>query len=120
MCVPIVRFSSGVLLDLLEERNSEYLIKVKMKNLPSLLMQQSWRKAQTQFGIETAEFMYQCYGWRRARRFVAIRVLVENETENVLFPMPEYEFFCYVTSLKLTPWAVHNCYGKRTRERELD
>lgn len=106
-------FFDGKLLDLLEERNSQYLIKVKMKNLPSLLMQQSWRKAKNQPGTETAEFVYQCHGWRRARRFVAIRVLIKNETENVLFPLPRYEFFCYVTNLKLSPWESHKCYGKR-------
>jgi hypothetical protein len=105
-------FFDGKLLDLLEERNSEYLIKVKMKNLSSLLMRQSWRQARNQPGTETAEFMHQCQGWRRARRFVAIRVLVEDETD-VLFPMPQYQFFCYVTNLKLTPWATHKCYGKR-------
>jgi hypothetical protein len=106
-------FFDGKLLDLLEEQNSEYLIKVKMKNLSSLLMQQSWRKAKNKPGIETTEFMYRCHDWKKARRFVAIRVLAENETENVLFPLPHYEFFCCVTNLKLTPWESHKCYGKR-------
>ena len=106
-------FFDGKLLDFLEERRSEYLIKVKMKNLAPLLMRQSWRKARNKPGIETTEFMYSCQGWKKARRFVAIRVLVENETENVLFPMPRYEFFCYVTNLMLTPWETHKCYGKR-------
>lgn len=106
-------YFDGKLLDFLEERRSEYLIKVKRKNLVSLLMRQPWRKARNKPGIETTEFMYRCQGWKVARRFVAIRVLVENETENVLFPMPRYEFFCYVTNLKLTPWETHKCYGKR-------
>ncbi len=106
-------FFDGKLLDFLEEDRSEYIIKVKMKNLTFLLMQQSWRRAKNKPGIETTEFRYRCHGWKKARRFVAIRLLVDNETENVLFPMPQYEFFCYVTNLKLTPWEAHKYYGKR-------
>ena len=106
-------FFDGKLFDFLEQQNSQYLVKVKMKNLASLLMQQSWAKPKNKPGIETTEFIYRCHGWKKARRFVAIRVLVKNETENVLFPMPHYEFFCYVTNLKLTPWESHKCYGKR-------
>jgi hypothetical protein len=106
-------FFNGGLLDFLEEKGSEYLIKVKMRNLATLLMQQSWRKAKMKPGIETTEFMYKCHGWKRARRFVAIRALVDVETKGVLFPIPKYEFFCYVTNLPLTPWETHKCYGKR-------
>ena len=107
-------FFNGDLIDLLEEKGCQYLIKVKMKNLPALLMEQSWRKAKGKPGIETAEFMHQCHGWKRERKFVAIRKLVDIETEGVLFPLPEYAFFCYVTNLSLSPWEVHKCYGKRS------
>ena len=107
-------FFDGKLLDFLEEKESQYLIKVKMINLPSLLMQQSWRKAKNKPDTETTEFEHKCHGWKRARRFVAIRVLLKNETKNTLFPIPQYEFFCYVTNLGLTPWKAHKCYGKRS------
>lgn len=107
-------FFDGKLLDFLEEKESQYLIKVKMRNLPSLLMQKSWRKAKNKPDIETTEFEHKCHGWKRARRFVAIRVLVKNETKNTFFPIPQYEFFCYVTNLGLTPWEAHKCYGKRS------
>jgi len=107
-------FFNGKLLDFLEVQKSKYLIKVKLKNLISLLMQQSWRKAKNKPGIETAEFMHRCHGWKKERRFVAIRKLVETETENVLFPLYKYEFFCYVTNLDLTPWQTHKCYAKRS------
>lgn len=106
-------FFSGDLLEYLEARGSEYLIKVKMKNLVQLLMEQSWRKARNKAGIETAEFMHKCHGWTRARKFVAIRKLVGMEAEGVLFPIPQYEFFCYVTNRDLTPWEAHKSYGKR-------
>ena len=107
-------FFSGDLLDVLEEKLCEYLIKVKMKNLPSLLMQQTWRKVRGQKGVEMTEFLHKCSGWKKPRRFVAIRVLVGVETNGTLFPIPKYEFFCYVTNLKDTPWKIHKCYGKRS------
>lgn len=106
-------FFNGDLLELLEEKGSQYLIKVKMRNLVPLLMKQSWGKAKNRAGVETAEFMHQCRGWSRARKFVAVRILVDTDTNGTLFPIPQYEFFCYVTNLSLTPWEIHKHYGKR-------
>ena len=48
-------FFNGALLDVLEEKKSEYLIKVKMKNLASLLMQKNWKKVKGRKGIESTE-----------------------------------------------------------------
>jgi len=110
-------FFDGDLLNFLEEMKSQYLIKVKLKNLSPLLMQQSWCKVKNKPGIETTEFMHRCYGWKKARKFVAIRVLVDSgdtKDQMTLFPMPEYEFFCYVTNLDFTPLGIHKCYGKRS------
>ena len=106
-------FFDGALLDFLEWQGGRYLIKVKLKGLVNLLMAQAWRKTRRNPDIEITEFMYQCRGWKRPRRFVAVRKLVRVETEGLLFPRPVYEFFCYVTNLKLTPWEAHQCYGKR-------
>ena len=107
-------FFDGDLLDFLESRHSEYLIKVKMKNLVGLLMsQRSWQREKGKTGIETVEFMHQCHGWKKERRFVAVRKLVAAQTEGVFFPMPEYEFFCYVTNLPHAPWHIHKLYGQR-------
>lgn len=108
-------FFNGALLDVLEEKKSEYLIKVKMKNLAGLLMQQKWQKVKGKKGIESTEFSYQCHGWKKERRLVAIRKEVDLTTETqTLFPIPQYEFFCYVTNLKMSPWKIHKCYGKRS------
>lgn len=106
-------FFDGALLDCLEWHACQYLIKVKMKGLVNLLMAQSWRKSRRNPNIETAEFIYQCHGWKRPCKFVAVRILVETKTEGLLFPQPIYKFFCYVTNLKLTPWEIHKCYGRR-------
>jgi hypothetical protein len=108
-------FFDGNLLDVLEEKKSEYLIKVKMKNLTSLLMSQKWQIVRGKKGIESCEFSYKCRGWKKERRFVALRKEVDLATETrTLFPLPQYEFFCYVTNLKLSPWKIHKCYGKRS------
>jgi hypothetical protein len=108
-------FFNGALLDVLEAKNSEYLIKVKMKNLASLLMQQKWQKVKGKKGIESTEFVYQCHGWKKARRLVAIRKEVDLTTvTQTLFPLPQYEFFCYVTNLKISPCKIHKCYGQRS------
>ncbi len=31
----------------------------------------------------------------------------------MLFPIPQYEYFCYVTNLDITPLDAHALYGKR-------
>ena len=55
--------------------------------------------------------MYRCAEWNCARRFVAVRQLVK--IEKGLFEMPEYEYFCYVTTERLTPIEAHRLYGER-------
>jgi len=108
-------FFNGALLEVLEEKKSEYLIKVKMKNLASLLMSQKWKKVTGKKGIESTEFTYKCQGWKKERRLVAIRKKIDLTTETkTLFPIPQYEFFCYVTNLKSSAWNIHKCYGKRS------
>jgi hypothetical protein len=107
-------FFDGDLLDFLESRQSEYLIKVKMRNLVELLMSQtSWQREKGKTGIETVVFLHQCHRWKKARRFVAIRKLVAVQTEGVFFPMPQSEFFCCVTNLPHAPWHIHKLYGQR-------
>jgi len=106
-------FFDNKFLSVLEENKYEYLVKVKMKNLPSLLMSQKWHKAKGQPDIDTTEFWHKCASWDKARQFVAIRKLVDENTET-LFPLPKYDFFCYVTNLKISPMKIHKCYGKRS------
>jgi hypothetical protein len=62
-------------------------------------------------GWEQADFRYQCAGWNRARRFVAVRQLIK--IEKGLFDVPVHEYFCYVTTERLSPIEAHRCYGKR-------
>jgi len=107
-------FFNGVFLDLLESKGALYLVKVKMKNLTTLLSGQKWGKVKNMPGFEASEFEYKCSGWTKPRRFVAVRILVEVITEGVLFPEYIYDYFCYVTNDRVTPWQAHKKYAKRS------
>lgn len=108
-------FFCGKLMDLLEGRGALYLIKVKLKNLSDLLSGQKWREIRNMPGFEAAAFMYRCTGWSKPRRFVAVRVLTGIITEGLLFPKPNYDYFCYVTNDdSLSPWKAHKKYAKRS------
>lgn len=104
-------FFSGELLDYLESVRAGYLIKVKLKNLVGLLEKQKWNAVKGALEWEESEFWYRCTGWGRARRFVAVRRLIRIEKK--LMEVPVYEYFCYVTTERLSPMEAHRCYGKR-------
>ena len=106
-------FFDGAFLDFLESNGSLYLIKVKMKNLNTLLSGQAWKKVKNMPGFESTEFEYQCTEWEKPRRFKAVRTIDEIITEGVPSPVYVYRYFCYVTNDKLTPWQAHKKYGKR-------
>jgi len=87
-------FFNSTTMDTLEERQGQSLFKVSFKGLEKLLMAQSWRPLRRRPGWEGAVFAYRCHGWKRARRLVAVRRLVQENTAGRLFPQPQYEFFC--------------------------
>jgi hypothetical protein len=92
-------------------------IKRKNKGLTSLLEAQKWKKIKNQSGFEQTDFQYRCSGWKEERRFTAIRQIEEEiDTKETLFagtPKIEYNYFCYVSNMKSTPWSRHKYYGKR-------
>ena len=109
-------FFHGGLLDFLEEKGSQYIIKVKLKGLEKLLERQQWRKVKNRPGFESTEFEFKCSDWKRPRRFVAIREVIINEPEeDALFECSkiQYDYFCYVSNLNLSPWKTHKRYGQR-------
>jgi hypothetical protein len=115
----IVRADSGyfvgALLDLLEAYGHGYLIKVKLKNLVSLLTQQQWTVIAGQPDWEQCIFDYRCGEWKVARRFVAVRQRLpkEESPQLELLETTQYDYFCYVTTEALTPWQTHKKYGER-------
>jgi hypothetical protein len=109
-------FFAGETLDCAESRGDGYLIKVKMRNLVGLLSRQVWLPVPGQSGWEETTFEHQCGTWSRSRTFKAVRQRQEaNEptAQLQLLEAPEYDYFCYVTNLSLTPWETHKTYGKR-------
>ena len=114
----------GELLDWLDANGHGYLIKVKLKGLASLLDKQSWQTIPHCPGWQQCEFTHQCGTWSRRRRFVAVRQLKKSSCDSpqkALFTDPVYDYFCYVTSERLTPWQAHKRYGERaTCETWLD
>ena len=115
----IVRADSGyfvgALLDLLDAYGHGYLIKVKLKNLVSLLTRQHWTAIAGQPDWEQCTFDYRCGDWQATRRFVAVRQrLPKKESPQLeLLETTEYDYFCYVTTEALTPWQTHKKYGER-------
>ena len=91
----------------------QYLIKVKMRNLNSLLGKQDWDEIPGMAGWEMCGFNYRCKGWEAKRRFVAVRKYVGTRDAGSLFPAPEYSYFCYVTNIDESPLYLHSLYGGR-------
>ena len=109
-------FFQGELLDYLEKTGTQYLIKVKLKGLEALLKNKKWRKIANRPGFESTEFEFKCGDWKKARRFVAIREVILSEVEgNLLFNLTQvqYDYFCYVSNMGLSPMASHKYYGQR-------
>lgn len=112
-------FFSGELIDLLEELKWEYLIKVKLKNLNELLLEQQWKEVST--GIYICEFEYQVYlqtkQSKKKRKLKAIKTLSGytqaeyfGETQQVEL----YEYACYCSSLALSSEELHEKYNERS------
>ena len=108
-------FFVGKLLDFLEERGQDYLIKAKFKGLKCLLETKQWTKVKGQHGWEGTEFTHQCGTWSRSGKFVAVRREKEIDAidAKTLFEMKEYDYFCYVLTGELAPWQAHKQYGQR-------
>jgi len=108
-------YFDGALLALLDAYGHGYLIKVKLKNLVSLLTQQQWTAIAGQPDWEQCTFDYRCGEWKVARRFVAVRQRLpkEESPQLDLLETTQYDYFCYVTTEALTPWQIHKKYGER-------
>lgn len=108
-------YFSGNLLSFLEDNGYGYLIKVKMKNLTTMLGSQEWTDIENKKGWQEATFEYKCKSWSKKRTFKAVRLEIPEENpEEILLQVKRYSYFCYVTTdLNLTPWEVHRKYGER-------
>lgn len=110
-------FFVGELFDYLEAKNNGYLVKVKLSNLNSILIQQKWQAIKGKKGWEGAKFCYKVGTWNKVRTFFAVRKILpaEPSQQGELFESAKnYDYFCYVSSeLYMTPWTTHKKYGER-------
>lgn len=106
-------FFSNSFLSAIEAAGGDYLVKVKLKNLQSLLRRQAWQSIPGQPGTEYCEFTYKCQGWQSPRKFVGIRSLEKTITNGELFPRRIYSYSCYATTLREAPLEIHRCYRDR-------
>src|SRR4030042_5441512 len=91
----------------------EALIKVKLKNLRSLLSCREWGEIPGMPEWSMTDFDYQAHGWKTARHFYAVRKVENVHTEGRLFPLYEYEYSCYVCNFQESPLYLHRLYGDR-------
>jgi hypothetical protein len=115
-------FFSGAFIRMLEKLGCRYVIKVKIRNWKRLCAGLDWQKVRGEEGLWTAEFNHTVDGWKRSRRFVAVRRLVgilTPEKDGVLFPVPEYSYGLWVTNLGLTPLKTEQFYNKRAIAENL-
>lgn len=73
---------------------------------------------------ETAEFMYQPDGWKKAHRFVVQRRLIPEDPDEKaqlkLFEIKKYGYRVLVTNLTMKQRHVWNFYNKRSLGAELN
>jgi len=106
-------FFADSFLSAVEQAGHDYLVKVKLKNLNSLLAGQHWQSVPGEPDTEYCTFTHQCNGWEAPRTFVGIRILKEVVTEGLLFPRCHYHQVCYCCTLDEAPIQIHRLYGDR-------
>ena len=110
-------FFNGLLFDLLEALGWSYLIKVKLKNLKKILLNQRWVVLADNANIALCEFLYQSKGWSKPRTLRAIRSI--TEWVDVAFlgqhqQAPRYEYACYCSNLEADAVELHDIYKERS------
>jgi len=100
-------------LTVIEGLKGLYLIKVKLRNMKHLIASCGWEDIPGCSGIAYSEKMYQAQGWKQPRKLVFIRRLVKTHTDRMLFPIPEYDYTCYVTNLEESPLEIYHLYKDR-------
>ena len=108
-------FFDGKLFDLLEQRGHDYLVKVKLKNLYTLLKTQQWEAVDEK--TSQTSFDYQCNGWKKSRKLKAVRILVEYQYVKMfeaVTKVPVYDYYCYCSNIEaFSGVELHRLYKKR-------
>jgi len=109
-------YFNGELFDLLEDQGHDYLVKVKLKNLNKLMLEQEWSAINGKESV--CEFQYCAKNWNKSRPLRGIRILTGYKEFNFMGEItiePEYEYFCYCSNLgDKNGKALHEIYKKRS------
>ena len=109
-------FFNGRLFDLLESYGWTYLVKVKLKNLKTLLAKQQWQLVPGHTHIWITEFEYQGSKWSKSRKLKAVRVIKEWEQVTFLGKtewVAVYDYACYCSNLDLDAYRLQELYKQR-------
>ena len=110
-------FFAGELLDILESWGWNYLIKVKLKNLDTLLYHQNWEPVKGKDDEWVCHFTYKAKGWSKPRTLKAIRTVTKEVELSYLgqsHKVQEYEHACYISSLEYDAHHLHKTYKQRS------
>lgn len=114
-------FFDNSVIQKMEEQGDDYLIKVKLRGLESLLKLQEWQLVEGERNRWTCEFDYvfkikdpQGKTIHVARTLRAMRIKESKGTGLLGEELFKYEYLCYCTNLKgLSTVEIHGLYAKR-------
>lgn len=114
-------FFDNKIIDLIEERGYEYLIKVKLKGLKDLLKIQKWEELKEKPGYSIYEFKHtftvineEGNRIKITRPLKAVRIQTKAEKGTLGEDIIEYEYFCYCSNKENTNAIdLHNMYKPR-------
>jgi len=110
-------FFSGVLFDLLESFQWDYLVKVKLKNLEKLLQSQNWVSIKGNKDVAICEFTYKANGWSKPRVLKAMRSVKEYVQTEYLGEkqiVSVYQYVCYASNYGMDAVGLHQLYKQRS------
>lgn len=109
-------FFDGKFMTEVENKTIDYIISVRMNSVIKRNIQaiKTWTKIDE--GIEVGEFQYQAEIWKKERRIVVIRQLVEERPASCgkyLFDMHDYRYQAWITNVKYAGPEVWRLYRQR-------
>ena len=123
--VRLVRADSGFyyekFLQYFENKLINYIVAVKLFEPIKQMLQGNEGWITTKSGVQVKEFEYKAIGWKKARRFIAVRKNIEKMPKAtgklLLFKEdqlpPIYRYSVYVTNLDLPAEQIWNMYRDR-------
>jgi len=106
-------FSDKIISVIEKKKDFNYLIKVKLKNMKSVLSGQDWYDIPCMPNTQICDFDYRPESWDKSRHFSAVRKVKAIHTEGHIFPFIEWQYFCYCTDIEDSPLQIHRLYGDR-------